>query len=66
MSYLPGWNRHLQFIQEMKENRTVIEDACCLRPDDNSQQINLAEINAVIKLLRLKTVSYQKIAYLHA
>ena len=34
---------------ELEMNRTVIEDACWLRPINNAQHINLAELDAALK-----------------
>ena len=34
---------------ELEMNRTVIEDACWLRPINNAQHINLAELDVALK-----------------
>ena len=38
-------------------DRAVVEDACWLRPEKDSQHINLAELDAIIKGINWKTTT---------
>ena len=37
----------------LERHKTVLEDACWLRPENNTQHINLAELDAVLKGINL-------------
>ena len=49
----------------LEQFSTVLEDACWLRPKNDAQHINLAELDATLKGLNLALQWQAKVVYLH-